>query len=291
MFAFVALPLLVLLYVFASPRFSPGLYRWSLFFPHKMSADVLPPELAGVAGEDVSFGQEQSYELNGWFYRKPGARYVMLVSHGNGGNVSVRPSLIECMLDADCSVFIYDYCGYGKSKGLPDLQNIVAAGECAYRYLIGRQKYKPDDVIVYGESLGGAVSACLAERCPTAGLIIQSGFSSLYKIAIEKIALIGIYPPLLFPADFDTAKRMSRLQLPVLIIHGTDDGLVPVHHGEALFAAANQPKAILILKGARHNDISELYKHQLVGALRKFISSLSAAKVNASSFGVLPNID
>jgi len=286
MLAFVALPSLILLYVVASPRFAPALYRSSLFFPHKMSADRVPPQLEGVAGEEVNFGQERSYELNGWFYRKPGARYVMLVSHGNGGNISVRPSLIECILDADCSVFIYDYCGYGKSKGLPDLQNIVAAGECAYRYLIDKQKYKPEDVIVYGESLGGAVSACLAERCPTAGLIIQSGFSSLYKIAIEKIPLFGVYPPLLFPADdFDTANRMARLKVPVLIIHGTDDGLVPVHHGEAIYAAAKQPKTILILQGARHTDITELYKYKFVAALRQFVRSLPANNVNAANVG------
>jgi fermentation-respiration switch protein FrsA (DUF1100 family) len=277
MYAAVAFPSMILFYLLLSPRFSPTLYRASLFHPHPLSADAAPPVLDGVAGEDVIFGEEKSYRLNGWFYRKPGARLVILVSHGNGGNIAIRPSLLACILQSGCSVFIYDYCGYGKSQGLPDLQNIVAAGECAYRYLIDQQGFKPEEIIVYGESLGAAVSACLAERCRTGGLIIQSGFTSLYTIALEKIPFFAIYPRILFPAaDFDTANRVAKVQVPSLIIHGTLDEVVPVHHGEEIFAAACQPKSILILKGAHHTDISELYRRQFVDALRQFVAALPA---------------
>jgi uncharacterized protein len=199
MYAVLALSGLAFLYLLFAPRISPALYRWALFHPMPLSAEDTPPELEGVTGEDVVFGQEKHYRLNGWYYRLPKSRFVVLVSHGNGGNISIRPSLLEAILQSGCSVFIYDYCGYGNSEGLPDLKNIVEAGECAYHYLITKQGYKPEDIIVYGESLGAAVSACLAERCKTGGLIIQSGFSSLYSIAVEAIPVFAIYPRFLFP--------------------------------------------------------------------------------------------
>jgi len=160
---------------------------------------------------------------------------------------------------------------------LPDLQNIVEAGECAYSYLLSKQGYKPEEIIVYGESLGGAVSACLAERCKTGGLIIQSGFSSLYGIAVEAIPFFAIYPRILFPAaDFDTANRVARVKVPVLVIHGTLDSIVPVHHGQKIYDSASEPKSILLVQGAHHTDISDLYRHDFVKALRQFVSSLPA---------------
>jgi pimeloyl-ACP methyl ester carboxylesterase len=279
MFGAFAVALTFLVYLFFSPRFSARLYRFVLFHPLAMSADEGPPVLDGVPGLEVVFGEDISCRLVGWFYRRPGARFVMLVSHGNGGNIAIRPALLECILRSGCSVFIYDYCGYGKSAGLPDLQNIVQAGESAYRYLINNQGYQPGEIIVYGESLGTAVSACLAESSSVAGLVIQSGFSSLYKIAVEKLPLFSIYPPLLFPAGhFDTLSRVKNIKVPVLIVHGTLDPVVPVEHGEAIYAVANQPKSILVLNGAHHTDISELYKKDFVGAMNQFVASLDQTR-------------
>jgi uncharacterized protein len=276
MYAVLLLSCLGFLYLLFAPRISPALYRSVLFHPMPLSAEDTPPELEGVTGEDVVFGQEKHYRLNGWYYRLPKSRFVVLVSHGNGGNISIRPSLLEAILQSGCSVFIYDYCGYGKSEGSPDLQNIVEAGECAYHYLITKQGYKPEDIIVYGESLGAAVSACLAERCKTGGLIIQSGFSSLYSIAVEAIPFFAIYPRFLFPdADFDTANRVARLKVPILVIHGTLDEIVPVHHGRNIYDSASEPKTILILDGAGHNDITDDYRDEFVKAVRKFVSSLA----------------
>lgn len=285
MFAAFALPSLAFLYLLFSPRVSPALYRSALFHPMPLSAETRPPVLDGIKGEDVIFGEEKSFKLSGWYYRNPGRRFVVLVSHGNGGNIAIRPSLLEAILQSGCSVFIYDYCGYGKSEGLPDLQNIVEAGQCAYQYLIEKQGYKPEQVIVYGESLGAAVSACLAERCKTGGLIIQSGFSSLYAIAIEAIPTFAVYPRFLFPAaDFDTANRVARIKVPILIVHGTLDTIVPVHHGQRIFNAASEPKSILLLNGAHHTDISDLYRDEFVKGLRKFISTLPVE--GASAIGV-----
>jgi len=214
--------------------------------------------------------------LSGVYFNNPHSKFVVLLSHGNGGNLSVRPKLIEAMLSQHLSVFIYDYCGYGKSAGVPDVENTCGAALSAYAYLHNERGYKSNQIILYGESLGAAVSAYLASREPVAALILQSGFTSLRTIALEQYPFLGIYPEWLFPMPpLDTLQTLPGIKAPVLVIHGGKDHLVPLHHGEALFAAANQPKFILAIPDAHHSDFAEFWRPDLERAFGKLIETLS----------------
>jgi len=270
--------LLISIYVLVSPKLAPYIYRPMLFHPLEMSAETMPPVLQGVKGQEVVFGQEKSLKLFAWFYRQHITPFVVLVCHGNGGNLGVRPSLIEGLLQAGASVLIFDYCGYGKSEGLPDPQNVIDASICAYHYLNDKQQFKPSEIIPYGESLGAAPAAYLSANFETKGLILQSGFTSLHAIAVEKYPLLNLYPPILFPIDtLDTLGSVKKLRVPILILHGSLDPVVPVQHGEAIFAAANEPKSILVVNGAEHSNITELFRKEFVRAVRSFCESHNLA--------------
>jgi pimeloyl-ACP methyl ester carboxylesterase len=263
-------------YTGLSPRISGPVYRPLLFHPHVLPNDYSSPTLEGIKGEDVRFGSDRNLDLYGSYYNYPHSKFVVLLSHGNGGNISVRPKLIEALLSQHLSVFIYDYCGYGKSAGQPDVENICGAALSAYAYLVKERGYKPNQIVLYGESLGAAVSTYLASREPIAALILQSGFTSLRSIAIEKFAWLGVYPDWLFPKPpLDTLQTLPGIKVPVLIIHGGQDSLVPIHHGEALFAAANQPKFLLAIPDAHHSDFYEFWRPDVERAFAKLIETLS----------------
>jgi uncharacterized protein len=270
--------LLTSIYVLLSPKLAPYIYRPLLFHPDEMSVETKPPVLQGIEGQEVVFGREKSFKLFGWLYRQHKTPFVVLVCHGNGGNIGVRPSLIEGILQAGASVLIFDYCGYGKSEGSPDPQNVIDASICAYQYLIEKQQFKPSDIIPYGESLGAAPAAYLSANFETRGLILQSGFTSLHAIAVEKYPFLNLYPPVLFPVDtLDTLSSVKKLRVPVLILHGGLDPVVPVQHGETLFAVANEPKSILVLKGAEHSDMTRLFRKEFVEAVRSFVEAYNSA--------------
>jgi uncharacterized protein len=263
-------------YTGLSPRLGGFLYRSLLFHPHVLASDISPPTLEGIKGEEVRFGHDRNMELCGWFYNNPNSKFVVLLSHGNGGNINIRPKLVEALLSQHLSVFIYDYCGYGKSAGQPDIENTCAAALSAYDYLTKEGHYKPSQIILYGESLGAAVSTYLASREPVAALILQSGFTSLRSIAVEKYSVLGIYPEWLFPTPpLDTLQTLPSIKVPVLVIHGGRDPVVPLQHGENLFAAANQPKFLLAIPEAQHSNLVEFWRKDLENAFGKLIETLS----------------
>jgi fermentation-respiration switch protein FrsA (DUF1100 family) len=261
-------------YLVASPRFGKAIYRPLLFHPLQMPSTTVAPTINQVTGQEVRFGQERSFELYAWFYRNANTKQVVLVCHGNGGNIGIRPSLIESLLRAGLSVFIYDYCGYGKSVGQPEPTNIIESAVCGYQYLIEHEKFDSRNIFVYGESLGSAPASYLASNFKLAGLIIQSGFSSLHAIAVEKYPFLRIYPDFLFStSELNTSDYVSRVGIPILIMHGDLDPVVPLHHAESLFGVAHQPKQLVIVNGAHHSDISELHQETFVAAISSFVKS------------------
>ncbi len=198
------------LYVFLSPRLAAFLYRPILFHPWRMDKDTTAPVVNQIQGEDVEISQLDGNKIYGWFFPLPQAKYTVLISHGNGGNISSRIDLVNALLEAGMSVFIYDYVGYGKSTGLPDTNSVCQSACSAYDYLINTKKIPANRIILYGESLGGAVSVELATRRKAKALILQSTFTSLYEIALEKLPMLIIYPPVLFPyPELNTIKKIA----------------------------------------------------------------------------------
>lgn len=203
---------------------------------------------------DVFFKTVDGLELNGWFFpadaNSPRASVVILVCHGNGGNISHRLDLCRTLLASGVSVFLFDYRGYGRSRGRPSEQGTYRDAQAAYGWLRHRG-FAGKNIIPYGESLGGGVASELCLREETGGLILQSTFTSIPDIGAE------LYPWLpvrwISTIRYNTHDKLPRIHVPVLVLHSRSDRLISYRHAERNFAAANEPKIFQEIQGD-HND-------------------------------------
>ena len=222
-----------------------------LYLPHIPSRELsATPEAVGLDYEDVTLETSDGVSVHGWFV--PGeSRHVLLYFHGNAGNISHRVYSIREFHDLGLSVFIIDYRGYGQSNGRPTEQGLYRDGQAAWQYLTDERGIAPEDIIPFGRSLGGSVASWLAAREQPAGLIIESSFTSVPDIGQDA------YPwlPVRWLSRFKHATRdeVAKVTCPVLVVHSRDDEIIPFHHGEAIYDAANEPKQFLEIRGG-HND-------------------------------------
>jgi abhydrolase domain-containing protein 17 len=200
--------------------------------------------------------------------RNPDARYTILFSHGNAENIVQGLGFLERMRDAGFEVLAYDYSGYGLSTGRPSERAAYEDIEAAYDYLV-RGGVPAERIILHGRSLGGAVAADLASRKPAAGLVLESTFTSAYRVA--RVPFL--------PFDrFRTDRKMPRVRMPVLVIHGVDDELIGFWHGERLYDLAPGPRQRLWVQGSGHNDLSYVAGERYWTALRGFADGLRTAE-------------
>jgi alpha-beta hydrolase superfamily lysophospholipase len=247
------------------------LYAHFLFLPRRAIRSV-PEEIAGVACQSVTIDIGKKH-LGGWFFEKAGAPYVVLVSHGNGGNVSSVRWIAKNLLSTGVSVLLYDYRNYGtSSRGTLTVKSICEDGDAAYDYLVQKKNYKPENIILYGQSLGCAVACNISKDRQAAGLILQSGFSSLRHVAFEHFPVLhGM--PILVPDALDNRKILSHSKLPVLFIHGDKDRMVPFDNAQILYEAASGPKWLVVCHDAGHHLYPKSDAEHLC-AVREFIDRI-----------------
>jgi uncharacterized protein len=226
--------------------------------------------------EDVSFKASDGAELNGWFFpaaaNSPRARFVVVLCHGNAGNISHRLDTCVALLATGVNVFVFDYRGYGRSQGRPSEEGTYRDAQAAYQWL--RQKGFPaTNIIAFGESLGGGVAAELAAREPIGGLVLQSTFTSIPDMGADLFPWLPVR--WLGTIRYDTRSKLPHLKVPVLVMHSPADDLIGFQHGQRNFAAANEPKLFWELKGD-HNDPLADAKHFLAG-VERFLSLIEGA--------------
>jgi fermentation-respiration switch protein FrsA (DUF1100 family) len=250
------------------------MYRGLLFHPAKFDeqGDGSAPELAGVSGENVSFKNSIGHTLYGWYFVKSNAKYTILLSHGNGGNVSYRADTCTVLLNAGASVLIYDYRGYGRSEGLPTVEGICDDALHAYDFLNRTCGVSSKRIVLYGESLGCSVSSYLSTQRQCAGMILQSGFESLGRIASEIFPLLAIYPgKLLSNPTLDTLAVVRHSHKPLLVVHGCKDQVVPFSHAVDVVREACEPKRFLELPACGHNDLCAVALPEFSAALSDYL--------------------
>ncbi|MBE0536240.1 MAG: alpha/beta hydrolase [Phycisphaerae bacterium] len=181
------------------------------------------------------------------YYERPGAEFTILFSHGNAEDIGQNRQFYERLNRWGYSVLAYDYPGYGLSKGRPSERKTYLSIEAAYAYLLEHLGTEPGAVIALGRSVGSGPSVHLAAREPLAGLVLESGFASAFRV----VTRAGVLPG----DKFVNIDKMAEVRCPVLVVHGLDDEVVPFWHGEALYEAANEPKRFLWVDGAGHNDL------------------------------------
>ena len=176
----------------------------------------------------------------------------VLFCHGNGGNVGDRAPHASLLAAAGFDVLLFDYHGYGRSTGRPGEETTYADARAARDALLARDGVDPARVLYLGESLGAAVGLELALAHPPAGLILQSPFTSVRDIARFHYPYV---PRALVPNAYPSLDRIRELRAPLLVLHGARDRIVPLLHGEEIYAAAPEPKRLEVFPAAAHNDV------------------------------------
>ena len=239
LFPFIALGLIVIYLRYVEKR--------SVFYPME-EIEYSPKEL-GLDFEEVFFKTSDNLELNGWFIFSKDARYTIIFCHGNAGNISHRVEKLKFFNELGCNVFIFDYRGYGKSKGSPSEKGLYLDAQGAYDYILTR-KITPEGIIGYGESLGGAVIIDLATKRNLKGLIVDSSISS----AKDMVKIIYPFLPYwLFAIRLDSVNKIRALNITKLVIHSINDEIVPYKLGRRLYDNACEPKEFLQIHGG-HNS-------------------------------------
>ena len=222
-----------------------------VFRPASAAESWIPPPTDEI--RDVELTSAAGDRLVGWWLPCPGSERTILYFHGNAGNLSHRGnSIVKMRKLLNAAVFIIDYPGYGKSSGSPTEAGAYQAADAAYDWLVQSEKRDPKNLILYGGSLGGGVAIELATRKTHQALVVVKSFTSVPDVGA------GIFPWLpvrwIMRTRFDSIGRISTLRGPVFIAHGDRDTIIPYAHGEALYAAANEPKRFHRLEGQNHND-------------------------------------
>jgi uncharacterized protein len=225
---------------------------------------ILAPDELGLAYRDVEFTTADGVRLDGWFLpaRAPRQGSVLFL-HGNAQNISTHIANVAWMPAAGFDVFLFDYRGYGRSAGEPGLDGLEQDFKAALRTLRAMPEADRERIVVFGQSLGGALAitalADSPDRSKVRALVVEGAFTSLRALAREKLADTWLTWPLQWPLSLTIDDRWRPIDvigklapLPVLIIQGEADEVVPRQHGIALFEAAQEPKQLWLLPDTRH---------------------------------------
>ncbi|UCD55652.1 MAG: alpha/beta hydrolase [Candidatus Omnitrophota bacterium] len=242
--------------------------RHSIYFP--MKEVKIAPDAIGLPYEEVYFKTSDNIRLHSWFISNDKAGFTIIFCHGNAGNISHRLEKIALFYKLGLNVFIFDYRGYGKSEGSPSEPGLYKDVDAAYKYLVEKRKVPENNIILYGESIGGAVAVNLAAKNEVGALITEETFTSIKD-------MIKIYYPLIphfiISSKLDSVSKIKNIKSPKLIIHSIDDEIVPFRLGEKLFDAAKPPKKFLKIRGS-HNTCFLDSEEEFTEGIRSFLSEI-----------------
>lgn len=217
---------------------------------------VLEPSDLGLDFEPFELDLGQT-SVTGWIVRSPEENAPWVVQfHGNGGNISGRVGHLALFQKLGFNGVVFDYRGYGKSRGRPSEPGLFEDALAVRTYLLEEQNVGPDNLVYFGESLGGGVACALAEKHPPAGLILKSTFTSVPDVGAEVYPFLPVR--ILARNRFASKSRVPTFQFPILVVHGRGDEVVPFHHGQRLFELANEPKQWLEIGGGHNTGPLEL---------------------------------
>lgn len=232
--------LALLLYIFQS-KF--------VYFPFSDLAAT--PANAGLIYEEVNLTTSDRLKINCWFVPHERPRATLLFLHGNGGNISHRLDKLLIFNRLGLAVFIIDYRGYGSSEGTPSEQGTYLDADAAWDYLTKDKDIPASQIIIYGESLGGAVATWLAGRHKAGALLLESVFTSIGDMGKHYYPYLPV--KLLARIKYPTLALIRDVHCPVLVIHSVADDIVPYSQGRKLYAAARKPKTFLEITGDHNN--------------------------------------
>jgi hypothetical protein len=255
--------------------------RHLIYFPFRTLE--LDPGSLGLRYEEARLVAEDGVALHAWLLPLDGAQRTILVCNGNAGNMSYRLDRAqEMQRRLGVSVLLFDYRGYGLSEGSPDEQGTYRDARAAYRYAVETHGVAPGDLVLFGESLGAAVAVQVALEKPAGALILESPFTSIPDMARAAYPFLPPVGPLI-RTRYETILKVPKLGLPLLVLHGERDSIVPIAQGRRVFEAAPGPKRFFAIPGAGHNDTYLAGGDAYWDALGEFLDSLPARGVDGGA--------
>ena len=226
---------------------------------------------AGFSFEDIFFRAEDGTRLNGWYFEHPEPRAHVLYCHGNGEDLSHMGEYMDELREKyRVSIFAFDYRGYGKSEGRPCEAGIIADAWAARAQLAERARVRPEQIVLWGRSIGGAVAVALGAEIEARGMILERTFTSLVDVAARHFRWLPVRR--LLRNRFDSLTRIGNCHAPLLQSHGTADEIVPFALGKTLFEAApSTDKQFIHMPGVTHNSPST---KEYYDALHRFLEHL-----------------
>jgi len=252
-----------------------GLYLIALviaiFFSDQL---IFQPQQAGYRdnAEILKLKSSDGARISARYLANPNANFTILFSHGNAEDIGDVEVLLEGLRSAGFAVFAYDYQGYGTSEGKPSERHAYQDEDAAYDYLVQTLHTPSNRIIAFGRSVGGGPATDLASRRRVAGLVLESSFTSAFRV-VTKLRVL--------PLDrFDNLRKIKKVHCPVLIIQGTRDSVIDASNGRRLFAAANDPKQAFWVEGANHNDVAFVAGSRYSQSLREFVNLVQEYPLN-----------
>ncbi len=244
-----------------------------LFFPTAQITTT--PADFGLPFEEVWIPVgDRGDRIHGWWIPASGPETgVLLYLHGNGINIGANVEQANRFHQLGLSVLLIDYRGHGRSQGsFPHEQQVYQDAEASWQYLIQDRNVAPQHLFIFGHSMGGAIAINLASQHPdAAGLIVQSSFTSIRDM-VDRNPIYRIFPiDLLLTQRLESIRKVPRLQMPTLFIHGLADAEVPAQMSQMLYAAAPQPKQIYLVPIAGHNNVAATAGEAYLQIVQQFI--------------------
>ncbi|MDP8970433.1 MAG: alpha/beta hydrolase [Actinomycetota bacterium] len=252
------------------------LQRRLIYLPQ--TRPVAPAETVLADSEDVTFETEDGLVLHGWFV--PAARgpssATMLVLNGNAGDRSARAALAAAVSHAGMSALLFDYRGYGGNPGRPSEPGLLADARAARAYLAGRADVDAARIVYFGESLGAAVAVALAAEESPMALVLRSPFTALSDVGQLHYPYLPVRA--LLWDRFPVVDLLPAIDAPVLVVAGERDRIVPPGQSRQVYEAANEPKRLVVIPGAGHNDDALLSGRRFLGEVIGFVREVAGPR-------------
>lgn len=237
--------------------------RGLIYFP----SGKVDEQVTSTAGfHSIQLKTRDGLQLTSWYHPSNAQKGTLLFLHGNAGNITTRVKMVLPYLQNGYGAFLLEYRGYSTNPGKPSMQGLLADADAAWEFLTKEEKIPTNEIIVMGESLGSGIAVHLASTRPIGKLILQSPYTSLTDVGRYQYPYLPVQWFLYdrYPAE----EWIHKVHVPLLILHGDQDDVIPISFAQILFKQANEPKKFVILKGKRH----DLFSPELVEVVQRFLA-------------------
>ena len=239
---------------------------------HPDDSYILPSEILPAGTEEIFLETEDGVRIQALHLEDPSSDIITIYFHGNAGNIYHRIDEYQDLRRLGTSVFAVSYRGYAKSEGSPTEAGIYLDGKVAFDYVVKVMGFLPSRIFIFGRSIGSTVATDLAQNKDIAGLILVSPLSNARDQA--SVMGLGFAKPLVGRA-FENDRKIQRLKAPLLVIHGTQDQIIPIDLGRKVFDAANSSKSFHEINGGGHNNLSNLFAKSYWTTISVFLEQSS----------------